>query len=92
MDTSRKHQIKLQLFKTFSHSFFLNSDKKGTIKHYHVHTNAENKLYLAENYCFDDIPKLIHYHQHNSAGNLFHFFFYGSLLININFLGYYRSP
>ncbi|XP_029390443.1 cytoplasmic tyrosine-protein kinase BMX [Mus pahari] len=44
------------------------NDKKGTVKHYHVHTNAENKLYLAENYCFDSIPKLIHYHQHNSAG------------------------
>ncbi|XP_041495911.1 cytoplasmic tyrosine-protein kinase BMX [Microtus oregoni] len=44
------------------------NDKKGTVKHYHVHTNAENKLYLAENYCFDSISKLIHYHQHNSAG------------------------
>uniref|UniRef100_A0A8C8YSL7 Tyrosine-protein kinase n=1 Tax=Prolemur simus TaxID=1328070 RepID=A0A8C8YSL7_PROSS len=44
------------------------NDKKGTVKHYHVHTNAENKLYLAENYCFDSIPELIHYHQHNSAG------------------------
>ncbi|XP_050997552.1 cytoplasmic tyrosine-protein kinase BMX isoform X1 [Acomys russatus] len=44
------------------------NDKKGTVKHYHVHTNAENKLYLAENYCFDSIAKLIHYHQHNSAG------------------------
>ncbi|XP_054978421.1 cytoplasmic tyrosine-protein kinase BMX [Sorex araneus] len=44
------------------------NDKTGTVKHYHVHTNAENKLYLAENYCFDSIPKLIHYHQHNSAG------------------------
>lgn len=44
------------------------NDKKGTVKHYHVHTNAENKLYLAENYRFDSIPKLIHYHQHNSAG------------------------
>ncbi|XP_027691166.1 cytoplasmic tyrosine-protein kinase BMX isoform X2 [Vombatus ursinus] len=44
------------------------NDKKGTVKHYHVHTNAENKLYLAENYCFDSIPKLIYYHQHNSAG------------------------
>ncbi|KAM6151458.1 cytoplasmic tyrosine-protein kinase BMX [Rhynchocyon petersi] len=43
-------------------------DKKGAVKHYHVHTNAENKLYLAENYCFDSIPELIHYHQHNSAG------------------------
>uniref|UniRef100_G3U565 Tyrosine-protein kinase n=1 Tax=Loxodonta africana TaxID=9785 RepID=G3U565_LOXAF len=42
-------------------------DKKGAVKHYHVHTNAENKLYLAENYCFDSIPALIHYHQHNSA-------------------------
>ncbi|XP_055987235.1 cytoplasmic tyrosine-protein kinase BMX [Sorex fumeus] len=44
------------------------NDKTGTVKHYHVHTNAENKLYLAENYCFDSIPELIHYHQHNSAG------------------------
>ncbi|XP_020863085.1 cytoplasmic tyrosine-protein kinase BMX isoform X3 [Phascolarctos cinereus] len=44
------------------------NDKKGTVKHYHVHTNAKNKLYLAENYCFDSIPKLIYYHQHNSAG------------------------
>ncbi|KAB0345793.1 hypothetical protein FD754_022719, partial [Muntiacus muntjak] len=43
-------------------------DPLRTVKHYHVHTNAENKLYLAENYCFDSIPKLIHYHQHNSAG------------------------
>ncbi|XP_068956757.1 cytoplasmic tyrosine-protein kinase BMX isoform X4 [Petaurus breviceps papuanus] len=43
-------------------------DKKGSVKHYHVHTNAENKLYLAENYCFDSIPQLIYYHQHNSAG------------------------
>ncbi|TFK10237.1 glucocorticoid-induced transcript 1 protein [Platysternon megacephalum] len=43
-------------------------DKKGTVKHYHVHTNYENKYYLAENYCFDSVPQLIHYHQHNSAG------------------------
>ncbi|KAM9247506.1 cytoplasmic tyrosine-protein kinase BMX [Leptosomus discolor] len=42
--------------------------KKGTIKHYHVHKTPENKYYLAENYCFESIPKLIHYHQHNSAG------------------------
>uniref|UniRef100_G3T6P7 Tyrosine-protein kinase n=1 Tax=Loxodonta africana TaxID=9785 RepID=G3T6P7_LOXAF len=52
-------------------------DKKGAVKHYHVHTNAENKLYLAENYCFDSIPALIHYHQHNSAGNSFQIFSYG---------------
>ncbi|NWX14347.1 BMX kinase, partial [Aegotheles bennettii] len=42
--------------------------KKGTVKHYHVHKTSENKYYLAENYCFESIPKLIHYHQHNSAG------------------------
>ncbi|NXA28041.1 BMX kinase, partial [Ibidorhyncha struthersii] len=42
--------------------------KKGTVKHYHVHKTPENKYYLAENYCFESIPKLIHYHQHNSAG------------------------
>ncbi|XP_074849559.1 cytoplasmic tyrosine-protein kinase BMX isoform X2 [Carettochelys insculpta] len=43
-------------------------DKKGTVKHYHVNTNHENKYYLAENYFFDSVPQLIHYHQHNSAG------------------------
>ncbi|NWQ92390.1 BMX kinase, partial [Burhinus bistriatus] len=42
--------------------------KKGTVKHYHVHKTPANKYYLAENYCFESIPKLIHYHQHNSAG------------------------
>ncbi|NXJ39597.1 BMX kinase, partial [Ciconia maguari] len=42
--------------------------KKGTIKHYHVCKTPENKYYLAENYCFESIPNLIHYHQHNSAG------------------------
>uniref|UniRef100_A0A8C4KJ41 Tyrosine-protein kinase n=1 Tax=Dromaius novaehollandiae TaxID=8790 RepID=A0A8C4KJ41_DRONO len=43
-------------------------DKKGAVKHYHVHRTTENNYYLAENYCFESIPKLIHYHQHNSAG------------------------
>uniref|UniRef100_A0A8C0BUV5 Tyrosine-protein kinase n=1 Tax=Buteo japonicus TaxID=224669 RepID=A0A8C0BUV5_9AVES len=43
-------------------------DKKGTVKHYHVHKTPENKYYLSEKYCFESIPKLIHYHQHNSAG------------------------
>ncbi|NXA46888.1 BMX kinase, partial [Nothocercus julius] len=42
--------------------------KKGAIKHYHVHRTTENKYYLTEKYCFESIPKLIHYHQHNSAG------------------------
>ncbi|XP_069492885.1 cytoplasmic tyrosine-protein kinase BMX [Ambystoma mexicanum] len=43
-------------------------DKKPTVKHYHVHINSENKVYVAENYCFDSIAELIKYHQHNSAG------------------------
>ncbi|KAJ7319588.1 hypothetical protein JRQ81_019099 [Phrynocephalus forsythii] len=43
-------------------------DKKGVVKHYHVHVNSANQFYLAENYCFNSLPKLIHYHQHNSAG------------------------
>ncbi|XP_062982475.1 cytoplasmic tyrosine-protein kinase BMX [Elgaria multicarinata webbii] len=43
-------------------------DKKGIVKHYHVHVNNANQFYLAENYCFNSLPKLIHYHQHNSAG------------------------
>ncbi|NXG59459.1 BMX kinase, partial [Hemiprocne comata] len=41
--------------------------KKGTVKHYHVHKTPESKYYLAEKYCFESIPKLIHYHQHNAA-------------------------
>ncbi|XP_035183083.1 cytoplasmic tyrosine-protein kinase BMX [Oxyura jamaicensis] len=45
-----------------------NESKKGTVKHYHVHKTPQDKYYLAENYCFESIPKLIHYHQHNSAG------------------------
>ncbi|NXT34014.1 BMX kinase, partial [Pelecanoides urinatrix] len=43
--------------------------KKGRVKHYHVHKTPEDKYYLAENYCFESILKLIHYHQHNLAGN-----------------------
>ncbi|NWH59566.1 BMX kinase, partial [Geococcyx californianus] len=43
-------------------------NKEGTVKHYHVHKTPENKYYLVENYCFESISKLIHYHQHNSAG------------------------
>ncbi|XP_042312783.1 cytoplasmic tyrosine-protein kinase BMX-like isoform X4 [Sceloporus undulatus] len=43
-------------------------DKNGIVKHYHVHVNSANQFYLAENYCFSSLPKLIHYHQHNSAG------------------------
>ncbi|KAM4683503.1 LOW QUALITY PROTEIN: cytoplasmic tyrosine-protein kinase BMX [Amazona ochrocephala] len=42
--------------------------KNGTVEHYHVHKTPENKYYLTEN-LFESIPKLIHYHQHNSAGN-----------------------
>ncbi|XP_030058175.1 cytoplasmic tyrosine-protein kinase BMX [Microcaecilia unicolor] len=45
-------------------------NKNGTVKHYHVHSNSENKVYLAHNHCFDSLPKLITYHQHNSAGIL----------------------
>ncbi|XP_015273065.1 PREDICTED: cytoplasmic tyrosine-protein kinase BMX [Gekko japonicus] len=43
-------------------------EKKGTVKHYHVHVNNANEFYLAENHCFSSVPRLIHYHQHNSAG------------------------
>ncbi|NXG68132.1 BMX kinase, partial [Baryphthengus martii] len=41
--------------------------KKGTVRHYHVRKTPQNKYCLAENYCFESIPKLIQYHQHNSA-------------------------
>ncbi|XP_027666681.2 cytoplasmic tyrosine-protein kinase BMX [Falco rusticolus] len=46
----------------------LPESRKGTVKHYHVHKTPQNKYYLTENYCFGSIPKLIHYHQLNSAG------------------------
>ncbi|XP_051471066.1 cytoplasmic tyrosine-protein kinase BMX [Apus apus] len=46
----------------------VSESKKGTVKHYHVHKTSESKYYLAENYCFESIPKLVHYYQHNSAG------------------------
>ncbi|XP_065492119.1 cytoplasmic tyrosine-protein kinase BMX [Caloenas nicobarica] len=42
--------------------------KKGTVRHHLVHKTPDNKYYLTENHCFESIPKLIHYHQHNSAG------------------------
>ncbi|XP_029459082.1 cytoplasmic tyrosine-protein kinase BMX [Rhinatrema bivittatum] len=45
-------------------------NKSGAVKHYHIHTNSENKIYLAQDHCFDSVPKLIIYHQHNSAGLL----------------------
>ncbi|KAM9566912.1 LOW QUALITY PROTEIN: cytoplasmic tyrosine-protein kinase BMX [Guaruba guarouba] len=41
------------------------SIKMGTVKHYHVHKIPENKYYLTKN-LFESIPKLTHYHQHNS--------------------------
>ncbi|XP_063161191.1 cytoplasmic tyrosine-protein kinase BMX isoform X4 [Candoia aspera] len=44
------------------------SVEKGTVKHYHVHVDNADQFYLAENYCFSSLPKLIDYHQHNSAG------------------------
>nr|XP_033805028.1 cytoplasmic tyrosine-protein kinase BMX isoform X2 [Geotrypetes seraphini] len=45
-------------------------NKNGTVKHYHVHTDSDNKVYLAQNHCFASLPKLITYHQHNAAGIL----------------------
>ncbi|KAM9388288.1 LOW QUALITY PROTEIN: cytoplasmic tyrosine-protein kinase BMX [Phaethornis superciliosus] len=33
--------------------------KKGTVRHYHVHKMPESQYYLAENYCFESISKLI---------------------------------
>uniref|UniRef100_A0A8B9J8W9 non-specific protein-tyrosine kinase n=1 Tax=Astyanax mexicanus TaxID=7994 RepID=A0A8B9J8W9_ASTMX len=40
----------------------------GTVSHYLINVNAEGKYYLAENHLFDTIPRMIEYHQHNSAG------------------------
>ncbi|NXK49409.1 BMX kinase, partial [Chauna torquata] len=55
---------------TYTVSVFskFHESKKGTVKHYHVLKTPQNKYYLTENYCFESIPELIHYHQHNSAG------------------------
>ncbi|NWW89627.1 BMX kinase, partial [Rhynochetos jubatus] len=60
--SSRAGRYTVSIFSKVSES------KRGTVKHYHVHKTPDNKYYLAENYCFESIPKLIHYHQHNSAG------------------------
>ncbi|KAM9204580.1 cytoplasmic tyrosine-protein kinase BMX [Mergus octosetaceus] len=60
--SSQAGTLTVSVFSKFQES------KKGTVKHYHVHKTPQDKYYLAENYCFESIPKLIHYHQHNSAG------------------------
>ncbi|XP_078458836.1 tyrosine-protein kinase Tec-like [Lampetra fluviatilis] len=42
----------------------------GVVKHYQIKEVCEPQrmYYVAENHLFENIPSLIHYHQHNSAG------------------------
>lgn len=45
-----------------------NGEKDPRVKHYQIRQKERGEFYLAENYLFSTIPKLIHYHQHNAAG------------------------
>lgn len=47
-----------------------NGEKDPRVKHYHIKQKqtGAGEFYLAENFLFSTIPKLIHYHQHNAAG------------------------
>ncbi|KAI4875048.1 hypothetical protein NFI96_014254 [Prochilodus magdalenae] len=45
-------------------------EANGSVRHYLINVNSEGKFFLAENHCFDSIPQMIEYHQHNSAGML----------------------
>uniref|UniRef100_A0A665U9F6 Tyrosine-protein kinase n=1 Tax=Echeneis naucrates TaxID=173247 RepID=A0A665U9F6_ECHNA len=48
-----------------------NGEKNPRVKHYLIRQTegGEGTFYLAEKYLFSTIPELIHYHQHNAAGN-----------------------
>ncbi|OXB80357.1 UNVERIFIED_CONTAM: hypothetical protein H355_012790 [Colinus virginianus] len=67
-DEPRENSSVNELTSAEEQSMAQHESKKGTVKHYYVQRNLENKYYLVENHCFESIPKLIHYHQHNSAG------------------------
>uniref|UniRef100_A0A674PI47 Tyrosine-protein kinase n=1 Tax=Takifugu rubripes TaxID=31033 RepID=A0A674PI47_TAKRU len=45
-------------------------NKNPKVKHYQIRQTetGAGPFYLAENYLFNTIPELIHYHQHNAAG------------------------
>uniref|UniRef100_A0A674P4E6 Tyrosine-protein kinase n=1 Tax=Takifugu rubripes TaxID=31033 RepID=A0A674P4E6_TAKRU len=45
-------------------------EKNPKVKHYQIRQTetGAGPFYLAENYLFNTIPELIHYHQHNAAG------------------------
>lgn len=59
---------------TFISVFLINSSQNGEkdprVKHYQIRQKetGAGEFYLAENFLFSTIPKLIHYHQHNAAG------------------------
>ncbi|XP_035377504.1 tyrosine-protein kinase Tec isoform X2 [Electrophorus electricus] len=40
----------------------------GDVRHYHIKQTDTGQFFLAENYIFSSIPKVIEYHQHNAAG------------------------
>ena len=40
----------------------------GVVRHYHIKKNSKKLYYLSDNHAFDNIPDLIFYHKHNSAG------------------------
>ncbi|XP_022084812.1 cytoplasmic tyrosine-protein kinase BMX-like [Acanthaster planci] len=42
--------------------------RDDSVSHYHIKQTAENQYYVSEKHCFNSIPELIEYHQHNSGG------------------------
>ncbi|XP_039600984.1 cytoplasmic tyrosine-protein kinase BMX-like [Polypterus senegalus] len=46
----------------------LNIAKNGSVCHYRINVTPDKNYYVAENYVFDSIPKMIQYHSHNSGG------------------------
>ena len=42
--------------------------REGTVRHYHIKKNAEDRFFLAEKHAFVTIPDLIYYHKHNAGG------------------------
>ncbi|KAG8005927.1 Tyrosine-protein kinase Tec, partial [Nibea albiflora] len=42
--------------------------RNGDIKHYQIKISDTGQFFLAERYTFNNIPELIHYHEHNAGG------------------------
>lgn len=61
-------------------------EKNPKVKHYQIRQTetGAGQFYLAENYLFNTIPELIHYHQHNAAGKVPFLFTWGRKNTKLN--------